>query len=86
MASGDPEVNERLQQISLPLLKSYLWKLQVGWQIDPLEAFVVRSMLFWDRYQKPMFIVEMGLVLWIRRMKMVMLKTIAYRLLTAEAL
>lgn len=42
--------------VSNPYLKSSDW----GWQIDPKGLRYVLNM-FWDRYQKPLFIVENGL-------------------------
>lgn len=39
-----------------PHLKSSEW----GWQIDPVGLRVLLNKL-WDRYQKPLFIVENGL-------------------------
>ncbi|WP_162882439.1 family 1 glycosylhydrolase, partial [Serratia marcescens] len=39
-----------------PHLKSSEW----GWQIDPVGLRVLLNTL-WDRYQKPLFIVENGL-------------------------
>ncbi|STL46180.1 glycoside hydrolase family protein [Escherichia coli] len=35
-------------------------KFRVGWQIDPVGLRVLLNTL-WDRYQKPLFIVENGL-------------------------
>ncbi|EPY7698095.1 6-phospho-beta-glucosidase BglB, partial [Escherichia coli] len=45
-----------LNMIPNPHLKSSEW----GWQIDPVGLRVLLNTL-WDRYQKPLFIVENGL-------------------------
>lgn len=59
--SADPEVNEHssgniFSSIKNPHLKSSEW----GWQIDPLGLRITLNVLY-DRYQKPLFIVENGL-------------------------
>ena len=61
VASGDPKVNELTEgnifaSLKNPYLKSSAW----GWQIDPLGLRITLNTI-WDRYQKPMFIVENGL-------------------------
>ncbi|MFR6163349.1 MAG: family 1 glycosylhydrolase [Mediterraneibacter gnavus] len=40
---------------------NYIWKPEWGWQIDPkgLRYALINEM--YDRYQKPLFIVENGL-------------------------
>lgn len=60
-ASTDPELNETVEanifeSIKNPYLKSSEW----GWQIDPLGLRITLNALY-DRYQKPLFIVENGL-------------------------
>lgn len=60
--STDPEVNQGLtagnvfDSIKNPYLKASEW----GWQIDPLGLRITLNTLY-DRYQKPLFIVENGL-------------------------
>ena len=60
-ATADPELNEKtsaniFESIKNPYLKSSQW----GWQIDPLGLRITLNALY-DRYQKPLFIVENGL-------------------------
>lgn len=60
-ASADPEVNKTtggniFASVKNPYLKASEW----GWQIDPLGLRITMNMLY-DRYQKPLFIVENGL-------------------------
>ena len=60
-ATADPEKNVRgegnlLGGVPNPYLKASEW----GWQIDPKGLRYVLNTL-WDRYQKPLFIVENGL-------------------------
>lgn len=60
-ATADPEKNIRgegnlFNGVSNPYLKSSLW----GWQIDPQGLRYVLNR-FYDKYQKPLFIVENGL-------------------------
>ena len=60
-ATADPEKNVRgegnlLGGVPNPYLKASDW----GWQIDPKGLRYVLNTL-WDRYQKPLFIVENGL-------------------------
>ncbi|TNT33401.1 6-phospho-beta-glucosidase BglB, partial [Escherichia coli] len=59
--SHDESINKNAQDnilnmIPNPHLKSSEW----GWQIDPVGLRVLLNTL-WDRYQKPLFIVENGL-------------------------
>ncbi|MEY8355490.1 6-phospho-beta-glucosidase [Lachnospiraceae bacterium 54-53] len=59
--SADPEVSAKtggniFETIKNPYLKSSEW----GWQIDPLGLRITLNALY-DRYQKPLFIVENGL-------------------------
>lgn len=59
--SHDESINKNAQgnilnMIPNPHLKSSEW----GWQIDPVGLRVLLNTL-WDRYQKPLFIVENGL-------------------------
>ncbi|MDY4511327.1 6-phospho-beta-glucosidase [Streptococcus hyovaginalis] len=61
VASGDPEVNEKTQgNIFASIKNPYLDASEWGWQIDPLGLRITLNAI-WDRYQKPMFIVENGL-------------------------
>ena len=61
VASGDPKVNELTEGNSFASLKNpYLESSEWGWQIDPLGLCLTLNTI-WDRYQKPMFIVENGL-------------------------
>lgn len=61
--TADPEVFEKnarqgnaLRSVKNPYLASSEW----GWQIDPLGLRITINSLY-DRYQKPLFIVENGL-------------------------
>ncbi|MDT0125230.1 glycoside hydrolase family 1 protein [Paenibacillus sp. RRE4] len=59
--SGDPEKGKETQGnlfagIENPYLKASEW----GWQIDP-QGLRLTLNKYWDRYQKPLFIVENGL-------------------------
>lgn len=61
VASDDPNVNATtsgniLDSLKNPYLKSSEW----GWQIDPLGLRITLNSLY-DRYQKPLFIVENGI-------------------------
>ena len=61
VASGDPEVQEKTEgNIFASLKNPYLESSEWGWQIDPLGLRITLNAI-WDRYQKPMFIVENGL-------------------------
>lgn len=60
-ASADPEVNKTTAGNIFSSLKNpYLRLTEWGWQIDPLGLRITMNMLY-DRYQKPLFIVENGL-------------------------
>lgn len=59
--TADPELVEKLRgnildMVPNPHLESSEW----GWQIDPIGLRTLLNVL-WDRYQKPLFIVENGL-------------------------
>ena len=61
VAAADPEVGEStggniFASLKNPYLKASEW----GWQIDPLGLRITMNELY-DRYQKPLFIVENGL-------------------------
>lgn len=61
VASGDPKVNEQTEgNIFASIKNPYLPASEWGWQIDPLGLRITLNTI-WDRYQKPMFIVENGL-------------------------
>jgi 6-phospho-beta-glucosidase len=61
LASADPEENGQTQGNIFPTLKNpYLKASEWGWQIDPLGLRITMNSLY-DRYQKPLFIVENGL-------------------------
>ena len=61
VASGDPEVNEKTAgNIFAPIKNPYLESSEWDWQIDPLGLRITLNAI-WDRYQKPMFIVENGI-------------------------
>ena len=61
VASGNPTVSEQVQENIFASLKNpYLKSSEWGWQIDPLGLRITLNTI-WDRYQKPMFIVENGL-------------------------
>ena len=60
-SSADPKINEMTggniyESLKNPYLKESEW----GWQIDPLGLRIMLIELF-DRYQKPLFVVENGL-------------------------
>ncbi|MEG0366175.1 MAG: family 1 glycosylhydrolase, partial [Coprobacillus sp.] len=59
-ASANPELNMAdgniVKSVKNPYLKASDW----GWQIDPLGLRITLNSLY-DRYQKPLFIVENGL-------------------------
>ena len=60
-ASSDPEVNKLTEgNIFASLKNSNLDESEWGWQIDPLGLRITLNSLY-DRYQKPLFIVENGL-------------------------
>ena len=61
VATADPKLNETIKgnifaSVENPYLESSEW----GWQIDPLGLRITLNYLY-DRYQKPLFIVENGL-------------------------
>nr|AGD88872.1 6-phospho-beta-glucosidase [uncultured organism] len=61
LTSADPEISSQTQgnvfaTLRNPHLKASEW----GWQIDPLGLRITMNSLY-DRYQKPLFIVENGL-------------------------
>ena len=61
VASGDPAEKEKTAgNIFASLKNPYLESSEWGWQIDPLRLRITLNTI-WDRYQKPMFIVENGL-------------------------
>lgn len=60
-SSADPSINDNtagnvFESVKNPYLQSSQW----GWQIDPLGLRITLNELY-DRYQKPLFIVENGL-------------------------
>ncbi len=62
LVSADPEVNQAAQDGNAfsSLENPYLEKTEWGWQIDPVGLRVTMNQIY-DRYQKPLFIVENGL-------------------------
>ena len=61
LTSADPEVNKKTAGNVFATLKNpYLKASEWGWQIDPLGLRITLNSLY-DRYQKPLFIVENGL-------------------------
>lgn len=61
IASADPKIKEKtdgniFSSVKNPYLESSQW----GWQIDPIGLRITLNQLY-DRYQKPLFIVENGL-------------------------
>lgn len=61
LTSADPEVNKYTEGNVFPTLKNpYLIASEWGWQIDPLGLRITLNSIY-DRYQKPLFIVENGL-------------------------
>lgn len=61
LASADPKVNSQTSGNVFPTLRNpYLKASEWGWQIDPLGLRITLNALY-DRYQKPLFIVENGL-------------------------
>ena len=59
--SADPKVNETTAgNIFASLKNPYLEASEWGWQIDPLGFRITMNNLY-DRYQKPLFVVENGL-------------------------
>ena len=61
LTSADPKVNAETEGNVFATLKNpYLKASEWGWQIDPLGLRITLNSLY-DRYQKPLFIVENGL-------------------------
>lgn len=61
VASGDPAEKEKTAgNIFASIKNPYLDASEWGWQIDPL-GFRITLNSIWDRYQKPLFVVENGL-------------------------
>ena len=61
LASADSNVNAKTSVSSISSLKNpYLKASEWGWQIDPRGLRITMNSLY-DRYQKPLFIVENGL-------------------------
>ena len=61
IASTDPGVNAKTEGTIFASVKNpYLEESDWGWQIDPLGLRITMNSLY-DRYQKPLFIVENGL-------------------------
>ncbi|MGM7719816.1 6-phospho-beta-glucosidase [Metabacillus sp. Hm71] len=61
LTSADPEVNNQTAANLFPTLRNpYLKRSEWGWQIDSLGLRITLNALY-DRYQKPLFIVENGL-------------------------
>lgn len=59
--SADPELGKQTEGNVFATLKNpYLGASEWGWQIDPLGLRITMNSLY-DRYQKPLFIVENGL-------------------------
>ena len=62
VASGDPAVKEKTAgNIFASIKNPYLDASEWGWQIDPL-GFRITLNSIWDRYQKPLVVVENGYV------------------------
>lgn len=60
-ATADAQKNQQTRGNILSMVPNpYLPASQWGWQIDPLGLRILLNLL-WDRYQKPLFIVENGL-------------------------
>lgn len=61
LTSADPKVSQKTEGNVFATLKNpYLKASDWGWQIDPLGLRITLNSLY-DRYQKPLFIVENGL-------------------------
>lgn len=61
IVSTDPKVTEKTEgNIFASVKNPYLEESEWGWQIDPLGLRITLNSLY-DRYQKPLFIVENGL-------------------------
>mgnify|MGYP005757567051 FL=1 len=59
-ASGDANIEQTEGNVMASLKNPYLKASEWGWQIDPLGLRITLNALY-DRYQKPLFIVENGL-------------------------
>ena len=59
-ASTDPEIDTTAGNAFATVRNPYLKASEWGWQIDPLGLRITMNELY-DRYQKPLFIVENGL-------------------------
>ena len=61
LTSADPQVSQKTEGNVFATLKNpYLEASEWGWQIDPLGLRITMNAMY-DRYQKPLFIVENGL-------------------------
>lgn len=61
LTSADPEISNNTEGNVFATLKNpYLKASEWGWQIDPLGLRITLNSLY-DRYQKPLFVVENGL-------------------------
>jgi 6-phospho-beta-glucosidase len=60
VASTDPEDNKMIGNFSIGVSNPHLDTSEWGWQIDPTGLRIYLNNLY-DRYQKPLFIVENGL-------------------------
>lgn len=61
LASADPAMKDKTEGNLFPTLRNpYLPASEWGWQIDPLGFRITLNSLY-DRYQKPLFVVENGL-------------------------
>lgn len=61
VSSADPKVNEKTEgNIFASVKNPYLEASEWGWQIDPIGFRITMNELY-DRYQKPLFVVENGL-------------------------
>lgn len=60
VTSADPEDNKMTGNFAMGISNPYLDTSEWGWQIDPTGLRVYLNQLY-DRYQKPLFIVENGL-------------------------
>src|SRR5699024_5235071 len=60
VASADPDVKKTAGNLFATVKNPYLQTSEWGWQIDPLALRTTMNTIY-DRYQKPLFIVENGL-------------------------
>ncbi|GFP74675.1 glycoside hydrolase family 1 protein [Clostridium fungisolvens] len=60
VTSADPEDNKMTGNFAMGISNPYLETSEWGWQIDPTGLRIYLNQLY-DRYQKPLFIVENGL-------------------------